>query len=319
MKRQSGLFALITIFAFTSVFATTAKTMDRNFCDAVVKGAELETLLVIIGDDKNPVEGANIQATIPLLYDNYTLNGTTDSSGCWIVNGKTTGNGIVYKINKKGYYPSKKKISLIAMGAEHEVNDGKWQPYGAEERIKLRKICQPANLICFDDIMKVPVTNRWIGLDFERKDFVKPYGVGMIADIEIKVEWDGLPAWKSQYCSLDMRFASARSGGYYEENITESIFPYPYRANPNKGYSIKLIHIVDRAGIPNQTRLPFPQDKTLVTQSRVTTNGEQHTVFANYGSIRKLEIGPGREGKALLVLSYAFNPTPNDTNLETNE
>ena len=37
---------------------------------------------------------------------------------------------------------------------------------------------------------------------------------------------------------------------------------------------------------------------------------------ANYGSIRRFEIGPSRRGVALLRLSYVFNPTPNDTNLE---
>ena len=37
---------------------------------------------------------------------------------------------------------------------------------------------------------------------------------------------------------------------------------------------------------------------------------------ANYGCIRRVEIGPSRRGVALLRLTYVFNPTPNDTNLE---
>lgn len=315
---KNYLLALFVIFITLSALALKKEPEYRK---ARREGAEMKVVLHVVDDKGTSVTNASVNVFMGMNFEerSYSIKGETDTSGRFVVAGKTCGDKIVVDISKEGYYKSHKKYCFATMGAEHKVKDGKWQPYGAEERIKLRKICQPANLICFDDIMKVPVTNRWIGLDFERKDFVKPYGVGMIADIEIKVEWDGLPAWKSQYCSLDMRFASARSGGYYEENITESIFPYPYRANPNKGYSIKLIHIVNRAGIPNQTRLPFSQDKTLVTQSRVTTKGEPHTVFANYGSIRKLEIGPGREGKALLVLSYAFNPTPNDTNLETNE
>ena len=31
---------------------------------------------------------------------------------------------------------------------------------------------------------------------------------------------------------------------------------------------------------------------------------------------RRFEIGPSRRGVALLRLTYVFNPTPNDTNLE---
>lgn len=178
---------------------------------------------------------------------------------------------------------------------------------------------EPSRLVQYKGVMDVPATNEWIGLDLEKKDFVKPYGKGEISDFEIKVEWDGLPAWKSQYCSLDLRFAGTHSGGYYENNVMESEFPYPYRADLDNAFLERVVHIIDRAGISNKTNIPFPKDKSLVIRSRVVVDENEHIINAYYGCIRKLGIGPSRRGKALLVLSYVFNQISNDTNLEALE
>lgn len=50
------------------------------------------------------------------------------------------------------------------------------------------------------------------------------------------------------------------------------------------------------------------------TRTIVDENGEIKA--ANYGCIRRFEVGPSRRGVALLRMSYVFNPTPNDVNLE---
>lgn len=319
MKTRNRLILTCAFYLASFMPAINAETVNADFRAALTKGAELKTLLTVEDDDKKPIEGAEVQIVMPLLYDNYLLNGVTDSNGCWVVNGTTTGNGVVYNISKEGFYPSKKKISLITMGAEHEVKNGKWQPYGAKERLVLRRIPQTPEIVQYKGIMDVPTTNEWLGLDLEKKDFVNPYGKGEVADLEIKVEWDGLPAWKSQYCALDMRLSGRYSGGYYENNVTESEFPYPYRANLDNAFLERGVRIVDRANLPSKTKIPFPQDKSLVIRSRVVVDKKENITSAHYGCIRKLEIGPSRRGKALLVFSYVFNQVSNDTNLEALE
>lgn len=51
---------------------------------------------------------------------------------------------------------------------------------------------------------------------------------------------------------------------------------------------------------------------------RLRSKWDEHggLTFANYADIRILEVSPSKLGCPLLNLSYVFNPTPNDTNLE---
>jgi hypothetical protein len=149
----------------------------------------------------------------------------------------------------------------------------------------------------------------------EKKDFVKPFGCGNNIDFEIKVEWDGLPAWESKSCSAKIRFEGDGCGGYYAKNVSESSFPYTYQAEPNCSYAERMVCIVDRNGDPYTTKIPFVKDSSFVTRTRCQMDKGKIKV-ANYGCIIHLEIGPSRRGVALLRLSYVFNPIPNDTNLE---
>ena len=118
-------------------------------------------------------------------------------------------------VEKEGYYGSKKKISYISMGKEHEVKDGKWQPYGAKEVIQLRKIRDPVSLckLGFGAGREIPRTNLWIGVDMAQGDFVKSHGKGERADFEVMVEWDGRPPVDSGYCAAFIRFTDRLTGG----------------------------------------------------------------------------------------------------------
>lgn len=81
-------------------------------------------------------------------------------------------------------------------------------------------------------------------------------------------------------------------------------------------YAERLVRVVDRNGDPHTTKIPFVKDSALVTRTRCVIDEEGKIKAANYGCIRRFEIGPSRRGVALLRLTYVFNPTSNDTNLE---
>lgn len=130
------------------------------------------------------------------------------------------------------------------------------------------------NLIAFDKLIDVAQTNVWLGFDMERMDFVKPIGNGNNVDFEIKAEWDGLPAWESKSCSADFSYAE------------------------------RLVRVVDRNGDPHTTKIPFVKDSALVTRTRCVIDEEGKIKAANYGCIRRFEIGPSRRGVALLRLTY---------------
>jgi hypothetical protein len=233
----------------------------------------------------------------------------------YVAEGKTCGDEIIVDARKQGFYNSVKKLCFAKMGAEHKVEDGKWLPFNEIEKITLRKIEKPITLIALNKLIDVAHTNIWLGFDMEKKDFVKPFGCGNNMDFEIKVEWDGLPAWESKSCSAKIRFEGDGCGGYYAKNVSESSFPYTYQAEPNCSYTERMVCIVDRNGDPYTTKIPFVKDSSFVTRTRCQMDKGKIKV-ANYGCIIHLEIGPSRRGVALLRLSYVFNPIPNDTNLE---
>ncbi len=246
----------------------------------------------------------------------HWIRGASDANGIFVVEGKTCGDEIELFVSKSGYYKSRKKFCFAAIGAERNVKDGKWQPFGEEERIVIRSVGHGAEVIECNMIFDVMQTNVWLGLDFRKKSLVDASRCDAQADAEVKVFWDGLPAWQSQSCSVEVCFPSSFSGGYYVANVMESEFPYPRMARADAPYAERRIAIVDRAGDPHTTKVPFSEESALVFRTRCVPSEDGSVVSANYGCIRRLEIGPSRRGIALLRLSYVFNPTPNDTNLE---
>lgn len=301
--------------AATSAFALAKDAAYRN---ARKNGAIAKIEVHVVDDLGCSVSNAEVRVFMGMNFrpNGYYLNGVTDVDGMYIVEGKTCGDEIVIEVAKKGHYHSTKKLCFSEMGFEHDVEDGKWQPYGNDLKIILRRTVKPDTFIGLDKILDVAQTNVWIGFDMAKMDFVEPFGIGCNADFEVKADWDGLPAWESRRCSAQLRFVAPMCGGYYAGNIVESIFPYPYSAEPSHDYSEVNVAIVDRAGDPYLTKVPFRKNSSLVTRTRCVVDKNGELVKANYGSIRRFEIGPSRRGVALLHLSYIFNPTPNDTNLE---
>ena len=307
---------LYVVFASVCLWPCYAIKPGADFYKALSTGARVKMVCHVTDETGAPVVKANVRVILAQNDTEHSLFGSTDTNGIYVIDGKTTGNYIQLAVDKQGYYSSWKQWTFIDMGGEHDVRDGRWQPYGGEELITLRRILKKVPLVNFDKIIEVPATNVWIGFDMEKKSFVQPYGTGYKFDFEINVEWDGLPAWESKNCRAKIRLDAPLCGGYYVGNVLESKFPYPYYAKPSSVFPEKIVSIVDRAGDPHQTKIPFRKNASLVTRTRCVINEKGGVESANYGCIRRIGIGPSRRGVALLRISYVFNSTPNDTNLE---
>jgi hypothetical protein len=310
-------FFVIAVLMITATSAF-ALSKDSSYREARKSGALAKIKIHIVDDLGHNVSNADVSVFFGMNFrpKGHYLKGVTDTNGMYIAEGKTCGDEIIIDTRKKGFYNSVKKLCFAKIGAEHKVEDHKWLPFNEPEKITLRKIEKPITLIAVNKLIDVAYTNVWLGFDMEKKDFVKPFGCGNNRDFEIKVEWDGLPAWESKSCSVKIRIEGDGCGGYYVKNVSESSFPYTYRAEPNCSYAERMVCIVDRNGDPYTTKIPFVKDSSFVTRTRCQMD-KGKIKAANYGSIRHLEIGPSRRGVALLRLSYIFNPTPNDTNLES--
>lgn len=310
----------LQVIAAIAVVAMSAFALrkDPAYRDARRSGALARMQIHIVDDLGRNVPGAEVSVFMGMNFrpKGYYLKGATNTNGIYVAEGKTCGDEVVVDVARQGYYSSVKKLCFAEMGAEHDVKDGKWQPYDGIENITLRRIVKPINLIAFDKLIDVAQTNVWLGFDMEKMDFVKPIGNGDNVDFEIKAEWDGLPAWESKSCSAEIRFLGDGTGGCYAKNVPESAFPYIYGAQSDAVYAERLVRIVDRNGDPHTTKIPFATDSALVTRTRCVIDENGKIKASNYGCIRRFEIGPSRRGVALLRLTYVFNPTTNDTNLE---
>lgn len=315
MKAKRAFVLLLLVLPYV----LSARKLAPEVEHAMLYGAEAKLCLKICDDMGLPVSNASVRTYFDMLPVPHSVYGKTDTNGICVVKGKTNGNKIEFLVGKDGYYGSRKETSYIPMGKEHAVKDGKWQPYGAEERVELRKIRKPRKLVDCRTFFSLPSTNAWVGFDMEKKSFVKPFGEGDVSDFEIYAEWDGLPPWKSCFCRGKMRIQGDFCGGYYVENVPESEFPYPYIAKLPSEYQERSVSVVNRNGSPpklSATRVPFRQNSSLVTRTRCVLDEYGNLKCANYGRIVDFRISPDRSGHATLRISYVFNPTPNDTNLE---
>lgn len=316
MSRLMRFLVCIGIIAFGH-FAH-ARKRPPAYSDARLNGATVKVKLHVVDDENVPVADANVRVFMGMNFreKGYWIDGHTDTNGVFIVEGKTCGDEIRFYLSKDGYYCSGKKLCFITMGAEHEVKDGKWLPYGAVEIIQLRPHRNQHAMSAVERFASVAQTNCWLGFDMQVGDFIKPWGRGVVTDFEVMAEYDGKPAMECRLCKATIRFSEPESGFYRVGKVAESDFPYPYRAYDGMRYE-SFFTVVNREGEFRLTRKFFPAEQVFVTRTRCRLfESEKRLVGATYGIIKRFDIYPSRDGKAVIDYVGAINYDENDTNLE---
>ena len=309
----------VLLLAMSNAFAFPPKRTDKGYVDAVTKGADIWIQLSVVDDGDAPVPDADVRATLS-FHDGFRhVQGRTDSLGKASVRGITTGDEVVLRIVKDGYYSSEYKTSYLRFAENRAVEDGKWQPWGERRTVALRKIGDPAKLCRFRDFLTAPSTNEWFGLDLAMGDWIKPYGKGEVEDLQLNVLWDGLPKTRSKNCMVAVRVPGNCNAGYFADKVKESEYASPIKASTNNVYAISEFDWIERnQGIRMQEK-SFWNDKSLVLRLRCEVDDRGEIVKANYCCVQKLEVSPGMKGNAILDLATCFNPTANDVNLEDAE
>ncbi len=194
------------------------------------------------------------------------------------------------------------------------MKGGKWQPYGAEEKIVLRKILNPVVLLSKGGSFDIPTTNKWISFDVFKMDWVHPYGNGDIDDIQLMFEWDGLFQNRSMFQNLKLKFPNSVDGAYVLPKQPYSSFQYAYCAQTNANYRKGFEYSMRREDakyIVNK----LDDSLEMVFRLRSVTNEYGEVVSCHYGQFRSVDFGGG-VAKGEFYLYRDLNPTPNDTNLE---
>ena len=296
-----------------------------TFQEAYSKGAKAKVEFRVVDDAGCPVKGANVNVFFDMAdrSKGRRVIAQTDTNGVCVVEEKTKGI-LEIEVSREGYYRSTDLISFIGMGHEHEVENGKWQPWGMVKQITLLPVKNPtARIADTPDWKWTKEINKWIGFDLMKYDFVEPYGSGKDSDMEVMFDWDG--AWRQEEykgMSLKIRFPVKFAGGYYAERTPGSEYIGIYHANVNAGYTTEFTYS-ERVSSRNKRgyaasyeRHLFDLSKVLVVRSRCKLNKDGTLKTAHYFQLYGIKFsGDSKKGASLKLLSI-YNPTPNDTNLE---
>lgn len=290
--------------------------LDPQYRKAVEGGAATRIDVHVIDDEGAPVRDAEVKAVFAFQHRERSETYVSDSNGVAVVEGITTGHYVELNLSKAGYYDSKVKYRYLRLAENHPVKDCKWQPWGKEVRIVLRKIRSPIKMVHLSKNFLMPATNSFIGFDMEVADWVKPYGKGEYADFCIKYFGDGIPVPNYKRIGCVVAFTNCFCGAYIERKFVDSEFKTPYVAKTNAHYqtSFEYIRKIDSAGQMYRRELADAED--LVVRTRCVVDNEGRLVKCNYGRIGKIFFNTGRDGSGETLLEYDFNPTPSDTNLE---
>ena len=140
MNRKLKVLLIILVAIPCALFAGRLKPEVER---AMAYGAEAKICLKVHDDTGQPVSNASVAVVFDMLPSPHSVYGKTDTNGVFVVTGKTNGNKVRFLVGKEGYYGSQKELSYVPMNEEHDVKDGKWQPYGARQDILLKTIRNP--------------------------------------------------------------------------------------------------------------------------------------------------------------------------------
>lgn len=322
MKRI--LILMVMVFASASCFALgfvdpDAPKTDPEWSRAVRKGAMAKIELHVVDENDTPVANANVSVIMGMISTAYRINGQTDTNGVFIIKGKTKGNEIIILSKKEGYYNSKQKLCFIKMGEERQVKNGKWQPYGEKVEVVLRKKRNPTNLIAnhyeTQEFSHTKLLNQWVGFDLRENDFVEPNCKGKIADFEVMIEWDEKIYSDYTGMRVKIRFTEPYSGYYEVPKYLNSDLKSPYTAIPDNITSTLATYYTKKIG-DDWEEYNFDKNSCWVVRSRPVIDKNGNLVSANYSVIYNINYSWNTKKQGGFSIYRAFNPTPNDTNLE---
>ena len=279
-------------------------------------GAKAKEVFCVVDQDGAPVAEARIYGC---FVGGPDVNGFTDKNGVYVAKGRCK-DWLSYSFSKEGYYETQGAVRYLDTTSFPAVVSGKWQPYGGSHKIILKQIKNPQKMISQDlsdrkffGRYTCPTLGKWLGFDFARKDWVRPFGEGECSDVLLRFMRDDS---KNFYCSMEVSFTnSPYAGAYIMGQDSFSEFKTAYSVDTNKTF--KSYYLFDYENTPlgrhdNILRL----DQYMVFRIRTKVDEEGRLISAQYGRIM------GRWGYFegdMVMADEILNPKPNDLNLEDAE
>lgn len=310
-------------YIVTSIFLSAVllrADMNSTYHDAIRNGAEAKYVYRVVDDEGQPVSDATAHVWFKSYgrpQDNAEWEIQTDQSGVFQVVHRVNERFCV-GIDKEGFYHAHDEIYYLGDPAP-AVENGKWQPYGEERVLVLKKIRTLGRLTVLPGHMRmgrwpIPCQNQWVGFDLELMDWVPPYGQGRTADYLAKFS-SRVNNGISDYCyKMDVCFTNmSYAGAYVKTKDRKSDLEWNTCADTNSVYQTKFSFVREK-GTMGVRREEFLDDgKYLVYRVRTKVNEKGELTAAHYGVIS----GRWAAGSSLMVLGdTVFNPIENDVSIE---
>jgi len=278
-------------------------------------GAEAKITLRVVDSRGVPVEGAAVTAG---LYPETEAvakyaNGATDENGIFIIEGKTK-SFIDYVIQKEGYYMAKNGRYWVYKASTPCVKDGRWIPWNPMIEIKIKEKRNQIQMYKKTVDVEFPKTDKRIGYDFEKGDWLQPYGKGYTADIYMQYAEPIIIPGKTAKRVLTVAFPNEKDGLFiYRKDETTAMFSI-YEAE-DVDYQNTDTFLMEWEDGNLITKKMLGETDYFVFRTRAETDENGNIISAHYGKIEgPLKFGIGREKNISFI--YYFNPIPNDRNLE---
>ncbi len=211
------------------------------------------------------------------------------------------------------YYPSDAGFEYT--GINRILN--RWEPWNPTIEVKMRKIKDPVPMVKYDgENPRIPVYDRKIGFDFDKADWVNPYGNGLKSDMFVHMYRRFVSAQNHDVvCTITFPNEGDGIQKYVvpEENKSSS-YIFPYLA-PTIGYDDKLViekHCANGVDIMTYRR----NIDLYIFRIRTKLDKDGNIASACYGRINK-HISP--TWGDVITLNYNLNPDPTSRSLEYND
>lgn len=317
MKAQLILFGVL--WGFVAIAADSDSARDQLLDEAWDKGAEGKVVFLVVDENGRPVEGVHCTGWMRLFdkkEGGFSYRAETDTNGLAVVSGRCSESFSV-SFSKEGYYKTVDEIFFSQAKNDPIIKDGKWQPYGEQKAVILKRILPHANIAVFPRALRdksIPKFDSWLGFDFEKADWVRPYGMGVESDVLIRFSAHVTKRFVDFSYAMDISFTNnAYAGAYVMRKDKFSDLCVAYEADTNALYKSQLSYHISSSGGKGCERMLLGKDEYLVYRTRTKVDDNGALLSAHYGTIHGDWLF---DDKGMTLSDGCFNIAVNDLRID---
>jgi hypothetical protein len=276
----------------------------------------------VVDQEGNPIVGAHVDVGF-VEASGRSVTGFTDTNGIFVAEDISSG-GAGSLVKKEGFYWGGGGCSYTNLNKLLH----RFEPWNPTVEVVMKEIRNPVSMVQIDGRkrFKCPAYNKSLGFDFEKGDWVAPYGVGRTTDmiltytpfenvitggtcrISFTNEFDGImeyPFDPQDRSWFKWPYDAPEAG--YTNSLSRYYKAYDYELNyselyPNDAYfKNKPIH----RGVKREDNAKEDEEINYIFRVRSVIDEDGNLVKACYGKIQgEIHIGWANT----LRLKYWFNP-----------